>query len=752
MNFQFPIIIVDKDFNTDNIAVTGMRALADAIKTLGTEVLAVTQARDFIGLAQQAARASAFIVSVDEPENGEHPHEDMAAQSVRDLRSLVTEIRHRNADIPLFLYGRTHTARHLPIDITREMHGFIHMFEDTNEFMARHILREAQAYVDGLFPPFFGKLCKYAQNSSYSWHAPGHSGGVAFLKSPVGQLFHQFFGENMLRADVCNAVEELGQPLQHTGSVRESEDNAARIFKADHCFFVTNGTSTSNKMVWHANVAPNDIVIVDRNCHKSSLHAIVMTGAIPVFLTPTRNMYGIIGPIPKSEFLMETIQRKIDAHPFIEDKTAKPRFFVLTQCTYDGVMYNAQTIKKMLDGQVETLMFDEAWMPHAYFHPFYENYYAINGESGRTQKSTVFATQSTHKLLAALSQASQILVQDAVEQPLDRHRFNDAFLMHTSTSPQYAIIASCDVAAAMMDGAGGEALTEDSLIEAMDFRHAMRKAAEEYADAWWFTVWGPDTPLPEQGIGQQADWAIMPNDRWHGFKGIEQDMNILDPIKTTILMPGLDIDGVFGDMGIPATLVANYLADYGIIIEKVGLYSLFLIFNIGTTKGKWNTLLTELQQFKDIYDDNKPLAKVFPEFIKENPCYAKLGMKDLCQQIHEAYKTHDIARIQHDMYIAPVIPAMRPADAWAKMARRQYTRVNVLDLTEEHITGSLITPYPPGIPLLVPGEKFNRLIIDFLHFALAFNSKFPGFEQDVHGLIKMQVDGVTTYFIDCVDA
>ncbi|AXF84733.1 Biodegradative arginine decarboxylase [Ephemeroptericola cinctiostellae] len=750
MKFNFPVIIVDKDYRSDNIAGTGMRALGEAIEALGTEVVAMTHSRDFIGLAQQAVRASAFIVSIDEPENGEQHCDEMASQTIRDLRSLVTEIRQRNADIPIFLYGRTHTSRHLPIDITREMHGFIHMFEDTNEFMARHILREAKTYLDDLFPPFFGRLVNYAQNSSYSWHAPGHSGGVAFLKSPVGQLFHQFFGENMLRADVCNSVEELGQPLLHTGSVRESEDNAARIFKADHCFFVTNGTSTSNKMVWHANVAPNDIVIVDRNCHKSSLHAIIMTGAIPVFLTPTRNKFGIIGPIPKSEFSMATIQRKINEHPFIEDKTAQPRLFVLTQCTYDGVMYNAQAIKRMLDGKVQTLMFDEAWMPHAYFHTFYDNYYSINGDSGRTQYSTVFATQSTHKLLAALSQASQILVQDAVEQPLDRHRFNEAFLMHASTSPQYSIIASCDVAAAMMEGEGGQALTNDSLLEAMDFRHAMHKADEEYANSWWFKVWGPDA-LPEHGVGKQSDWAIMPNDRWHGFSGVEKDMNILDPIKTTILMPGLDIDGDFADMGIPATLVANYLADYGIIIEKVGLYSIFLIFNIGITKGKWNTLLTELQQFKDIYDDNKPLVKIFPEFIKENPCYAKLGMKDLCQQIHEAYKAHDIARIQHDMYIEPVIPAMRPADAWAKMARRQYTRVNVLDLTTEHITGSLVTPYPPGIPLLVPGERFNQLIIEFLHFALEFNGQFPGFEQDVHGLIKTTVDGKMCYFVDCVE-
>ena len=133
-------------------------------------------------------------------------------------------------DVPLYVYGETKTSQHLPNDILRELHGFIHMFEDTPEFVARHIIREAKSYLDSLAPPFFRALVEYAQDGSYSWHCPGHSGGVAFLKSPVGQMFHQFFGENMLRADVCNAVDELGQLLDHSGPVAASERNAARIF------------------------------------------------------------------------------------------------------------------------------------------------------------------------------------------------------------------------------------------------------------------------------------------------------------------------------------------------------------------------------------------------------------------------------------------------------------------------------------------------------------------------------------------
>ncbi|MDR0251374.1 MAG: lysine decarboxylase, partial [Burkholderiales bacterium] len=491
MKFRFPVVIIDEDFRSENASGLGIRGLAQAIEVEGFEVLGVTAYGDLSVLAQQQSRASAFILSIDDEEfSGK-----AATQTVIRLRAFVKFIRRRNTEIPIFLHGETRTSQHIPNDVLRELHGFIHMFEDTPEFIARHVVREARAYIDSLAPPFFRALTHYAADSSYSWHCPGHSGGVAFLKSPVGRMFHQFFGENMLRADVCNAVDELGQLLDHTGPVAASERNAARIFHSDHMFFVTNGTSTSNKIVWHSTVAPGDIVVVDRNCHKSVLHAIIMTGAVPVFLMPTRNHYGIIGPIPKSEFAWKNIQKKIAAHPFAEDKKAQPRVLTITQSTYDGILYNVEEIKEELDGKIDTLHFDEAWLPHAAFHDFYGDYHAIGEGRPRCKKSMVVSTQSTHKLLAGLSQASQILIQNSEERSLDLPRFNEAYLMHTSTSPQYAIIASCDVAAAMMEPPGGTALLEESLQEAMDFRRAMRKVGEEWAstkknDSWWFKVWG----------------------------------------------------------------------------------------------------------------------------------------------------------------------------------------------------------------------------------------------------------------------
>ncbi len=578
MRFHFPVIIIDEDFRSENASGLGIRALAAAMEKQGLEVLGVTSFGDLSSFAQQQSRASAFILSIDDEELASDREGTLAG-----LRAFVTEIRNRNVDIPIFLHGETRTSRHIPNDVLRELHGFIHMFEDTPDFIARNVMREVKAYLKSLPPPFFRALTDYAADGSYSWHCPGHSGGVAFLKSPVGQMFHQFFGENLLRADVCNAVEELGQLLDHTGPVAASERNAARIFNADHLFFVTNGTSTSNKIVWHSTVAPGDIVVVDRNCHKSILHAIMMTGAIPVFLMPTRNNYGIIGPIPKSEFAWDNIRRKIDANPFIVDKGAKPRVLTITQSTYDGVIYNVEDIKAMLDGRIDTLHFDEAWLPHAAFHDFYGDYHAIGADRPRCKESMIFSTQSTHKLLAGLSQASQILVQDAEGQQLDRDIFNEAYLMHTSTSPQYAIIASCDVAAAMMEAPGGHVLVEESITEALDFRRAMRKVDAEWGADWWFRVWGPDV-LSEEGIEARDAWMLKPGARWHGFGDLAEGFNMLDPIKATVITPGLDVEGEFADdIGIPAAIVTKYLAEHGVIVEKCGLYSFFIMFTIGMT-------------------------------------------------------------------------------------------------------------------------------------------------------------------------
>ncbi len=304
----------------------------------------------------------------------------------------------------------------------------------------------------------------------------------------------------------------------------------------------------------------------------------------------------------------------------------------------------------------------------------------------------------------------------------------------------------------MMEPPGGTALVEESILEALDFRRAMRKVDKEFGRDWWFKVWGPEK-LATEGVGNRDDWLLRANDKWHGFGELASGFNLLDPIKSTIITPGLDVSGKFAKTGIPASIVTKYLAEHGVVVEKTGLYSFFIMFTIGITKGRWNTLLTALQQFKDDYDRNAPMWRVLPEFCAHQPRYESKGLRDLCQSIHETYAAGDIARLTTDMYLSDLQPAMKPSDAYAYIAHQKTERVDI-DALEGRITTSLLTPYPPGIPLLIPGERFNRKIVDYLRFTREFNAQFPGFDTDVHGLVE-QDDAAGTprrYCVDCVRA
>lgn len=736
---EFTLAIVSDHAPASSEHANPLDSVKTALEKLGTAVTDITPYQSTRLLNDK----SGLLIIVDRITGQAEP---ASADASDTLRALVRSIREQSSEIPVFLYGEQLTARSLPPEVLSEIEGVINAYEDTPEFVARVIHREASRYMERLAPPFFKALMDYSHDGAYSWHCPGHSGGTAFLKSPAGTVFHQFFGENMLRSDVCNAVEELGQLLDHTGPVAESEARAADTFGADHLFFVTNGTSTSNKVVWNSAVSAGDIVLVDRNCHKSILHAIILTGAIPIYLWPTRNRAGIIGPIPRSEFNLDAIAAKIKAHPFVTDKTAEPRILTLTQSTYDGVVYNAEEIKSTLDGVVDVLHFDEAWLPHARFHELYKGMHGVDERTSKTRKSLVYATQSTHKLLAGLSQASQILVQNAEETELDRDIFNEAYLMHTSTSPQYSIIASCDVSAEMMRGPGGHALVEETITEAMEFRRAIIRIGQEHAPTdWWFDVWGPDTP-PREGLAERTEWQLSAADDWHGFGEIGENFAMLDPIKVTLTTPGLSNDGTFGEFGVPGIVLSKYLSEHGVVVEKTGLYSLFILFTIGVTKGRWNTLIAELHRFKDVFDRNIRIDELMPEFVAEQPQYSGLGLRDLCDQLHDIYREYDFANLSTDIYLEEPEVALLPTEAWSAMTGGRIEHVAVADLVGR-ISAVLLTPYPPGIPLLVPGERVSPKIVEYLQAESELARRYPGCNGITHGL-SVGVDGEKT--VACV--
>ena len=742
----FPIAIIDEDYEGKHAAGIGMRQLAKAIEAEGFRVVAGVSYADAQRLVEVFNSESCWLVSVDGVEASD--------KQWQILEEVLAKKRRRNDRLPIFLFGDQRTAEMVPANVLKHANAFMQLFEDSPEFLARVIARAANLYLERLPPPMFKALMDYTLHASYSWHTPGHGGGVAFRKSPVGNLFYHFFGENTLRSDISVSVGMLGSLLDHTGPIAEGERNAARIFGADETLFVVGGTSTANKIVWHGMVGKGDLVLCDRNCHKSILHSLIMTGATPIYLIPSRNGLGIIGPISKDQFTPQSIQKKINASPFAKETSGKVRLMVMTNSTYDGLCYNVDGIKKQLGDAVDVHHFDEAWYAYANFHEFYDGYHAISStHPERSPHSITFATQSTHKLLAALSQASMIHIRHSESQRLDMAHFNDAFMMHTSTSPQYGIIASCDVAAAMMEQPAGRALVQETIDEALSFRRAMTAVRKQLKKgSWWFEVWQPEAAGKSPSV-DRSEWVLKPGDRWHGFEGLAENHVLVDPIKVTILTPGLSASGAMQQHGIPAAVVTKFLSARRIEIEKTGLYSFLVLFSMGITKGKWSTLITELLNFKDLYDTNAPLKRVLPALVEAHPAaYANMGLKDLCEQVHQVYKDDNVPKAQRDMYTTLPEMALRPAEAYDKLVRGQVESVEI-DKLMGRMLAVMLVPYPPGIPLIMPGErvtKATKSIQDYLLYAREFDRKFPGFETDIHGLrFEPAADG-RRYLVDCV--
>jgi lysine decarboxylase/arginine decarboxylase len=692
------------------------------------------------------------------------------AKKHKETMQLIHEIRSRNEDIPIFLMAEptSETPTSLTIDMIREVNEYIYVMEDTPEFIAGRITAAAKRYEERLLPPFFGELVKFSEDFEYSWHTPGHAGGTAFRKSPAGRIFHEFFGEQLFRSDLSISVGELGSLLDHSGPVGKAERYAAKVFGADITYFVTNGTSTANKIVYFGRVTKDDIVMVDRNCHKSAEHALTMTHSVAVYMVPTRNRYGIIGPIPPEEMSQKAIRAKIAANPLtkgLPDK--KPVHAVITNSTYDGLCYHAADVEALLGKSVDSIHFDEAWYAYARFNPLYKDRFAMRDGAKDKDGPTVFATQSTHKLLAALSQASMIHIRNG-RAPVEHCRFNEGFMMHSSTSPLYTIIASLDVSSKMMDGASGRVLTTESIEEAIRFRRTMARISREIATGkkktdWWFPMWQPATitdPKTRKKIAfadapldtlrdNPSCWVLHPKDAWHGFDGLPDNYCMLDPIKVTVIMPGVNEDGTLAHWGIPAAVVVKFLDTRGIINEKSGDYSILFLFSIGITKGKWGTLITELFEFKRLYDENVPLEDVFPDLKNTWPeRYGDMTLQDLVNEMHAFKKVHNMCGLLQQAFSLLPDPALTYAEAYRRLVRNEVEQIPVAN-AGNRIVATGIVPYPPGIPLLAPGERTGARKEPVLQYLLSmqdFDKRFPGFEHDTHGIEN--VNGV--YMMNCI--
>ncbi|BBV02552.1 arginine decarboxylase [Providencia rettgeri] len=687
-------------------------------------------------------------------------------QEQTQAHQLITQLHRRQEDVPVFLLSdREEALTAFDRKMMEQVDEFAWILEDSADFIAGRVLAAIIRYRANLLPPLMKSLIKYSDVHEYSWAAPGHQGGVGFTKTPAGRIYHDFFGENLFRTDIGIERVAVGSLLDHTGAFGECERNAARIFGADQSYSVVVGTSGSNRTIMQACMTDDDVVVIDRNCHKSIEQGLILTGAKPVYMTPSRNRYGIIGPIYPQEMTPEAITEKIAKNPLTSDKIGKrPAYSVVTNCTYDGVCYHARKVQDLLDESLDRIHFDEAWYGYARFNPIYRDHFAMRDDPRKDDEPTVFATHSTHKLLNALSQASFIHIRNG-RNAIDFNRFNQAYHMHATTSPLYAICASNDIAADMMDGNSGRSLTDEVIREAIDFRQSLGYLYKEFIndDEWFFKPWNQemvkdpatgkryafeDAPV-ELLMKEQSCWVMNPEDKWHGFKDIPENWAMLDPIKVSILSPGMGDDGKLLDSGVPAALVTAWLNHYGIVPTRTTDFQIMFLFSMGITKGKWGTLVNALLSFKRHYDNNTALKKVLPEVVEASPeIYGEMGLRDLGSKMFVYLQKNNPGGQLNQAYEQLPAVMMSPRDAYQEIVANRVEAVP-LDKLAGRIAANSIIPYPPGIPMLLSGESFgdkNSPHIGYLHSLQAWDSEFPGFEHETEG--TEIIDG--QYYVMCV--
>ncbi len=756
------VVVIDDTINSDTPHGRTIKRIITGLSEYGIEVATIASPDDARSAYSNLPEVDCILINWNIGGPPEKKH--------KETKELIDEIRARNEDIPIFLMAEptAETPIALTVEMIRKINEFIYIMDDTPEFIAGRIRAAANRYQSCLLPPFFGELVNFSKDFEYSWHTPGHAGGTAFRKSPGGRIFHKFFGEQLFRSDLSISVGELGSLLDHSGPIGDAERYAAKVFGADLTYFVTNGTSTANKIVFFGRVTSDDIVLVDRNCHKSAEHAITMTHAVAVYMVPTRNRYGIIGPIPPDQMAPEAIAEKIAAHPLARAAGGKGAVHaIVTNSTYDGLCYHAAQVESLLGKSVDSVQFDEAWYGYARFNPLYRDRFAMRDGARDPLGPTVFATQSTHKLLAALSQASMIHVRNG-RAPVEHALFNEGFMMHSSTSPLYTIIASLDVSSKMMEGASGRVLTNESIEEAIRFRRNMARIHREVCGVgvpkdWWFGIWQPDSvvdPKSKKRVhfadvnldvlrDNPSVWVLHPKETWHGFSGLPDGYCMLDPIKVTVLTPGVREDGTADRWGIPAAVVVKFLDTRGIVNEKSGDYCILFLFSMGITKGKWGTLITELFEFKRLYDENASLDEVFPDLAKRYPYrYGGMGLRDLAAEMHTWKTGHRMGDLLNEAFSILPEPVLSYAEAYRHVVRGEVEHVPVA-LAGERVVATGIGPYPPGIPLLAPGERTGSRDGPVLQYLLAlqeFDAKFPGFEHETHGIENVKGE----YMMYCV--
>ena len=722
------------------------------------------------------ADVGAYIVSID-------------GQRREPARNLGRAVRAIGFRTPLWALADSHRIADVAVlGVTGEVDGYIYLGQQTPAFYAKQVIASLVDYGMSLLPPFFGGLAAYDAEANIAFDCPGHQGGQFYRKSPAGQLFFKHFGEKVFRNDLCNADVDLGDLLIHEGTAALAERHAARIFGADQTYFVLNGTSTSNKVVTNAVLKRGDLVLFDRNNHKT-LHqgALVQAGAIPIFLPTSRNSFGMIGAVDWDAWDEKYLREQIRANPLVRDperyKAERPfRLACIQLATYDGTVYNVTKVLEKIGHLCDYVLWDEAWIGYNAFHPLFDDHSPMRLTNLQPDGPGLFSTQSVHKQGAGFSQASQIHKRDehikGQRRYIEHKRFNESFLMNASTSPFYPLFASLDVNAKVHEGKAGEMLWDRCIALGIEVRKKLRDFGSFYAstgrtdqEKWFFDPFVPDVvtirgseftedvtdvpweDLPDEVLRrEQQCWTFQPKSRWHGYAGYSDGYAMVDPNKLTLLTPGINrLTGEYLDFGVPATVVANYLREQRVIPEKCDLNSILFLMTPAEDESKLNTLIAKLVKFKDLWDRDVSLDQVLPTLCANNrERYAGYSLRQVCNEMHEFYRTANIKELQRLCFRASSFPelAMSPKDAYEALVANEVDYVPLEEINGR-IAATLALIYPPGIGVIVPGERWDDRAKPMLDYFMAFQesfNRFPGFNYEVQGVYQERVDGRIKFY------
>ena len=645
--------------------------------------------------------------------------------------------------LPVFIFSQEPTE--VPDGATAVISG------KAQEFL--ELETAASRYEENLLPPFFDTLSQYVEMGNSTFACPGHQHGAFFKKHPAGRQFYDFFGENVFRADMCNADVKLGDLLIHEGSAKHAQKFAAKVFNADKTYFVLNGTSAANKVVTNALLTRGDLVLFDRNNHKSNHHgALIQAGATPVYLEAARNPFGFIGGIDDhcfdDAYLRDLIR---EAAPEKADEPRPFRLAIIQLGTYDGTIYNARQVIDKIGHLCDYILFDSAWVGYEQFIPMMAETSPLLLELNENDPG-IFVTQSVHKQQAGFSQTSQIHKKDNHIRGQARFcphkRLNNAFMLHASTSPFYPLFAALDVNAKIHEGESGRRLWAECVELGIEARKAI------IANCHMIKPFIPPVEAgrpwqdhPTHAIASELRFfSFEPGAKWHGFEGYASEQYFVDPCKLLLTTPGIDAEtGEYTDFGIPATILAHYLRENGIVPEKCDLNSILFLLTPAESSDKLAQLVAMLGQFEQHIEDDTPLADVLPTIFQKYPVrYRDYTLRQLCQEMHDLYVSFDVKDLQKAMFRKESLPEvlMNPQDANQAYIRGNVELVRIRD-AEGRIAAEGALPYPPGVLCVVPGEVWGGAVQRYFLALEEGINLLPGFSPELQGVYsEKDADGI----------